>query len=335
MSAPFIPPSRESVYSTLFAMLSVARLNGQPAWRTCGRTLRSTEQLNGAEKPAMFMLQRDEEWTQNNSGLPYVAHAVVEVYISVQQPDVQTDVVPQLNDLIDAAVATLAPPRPLGKQTLGGLVDNVLMRGKAEYYLGLSGAINAFAVFPITILQPNFEIETPGAVVSGTTVTAFIGAGVWSEGPGAPIATGADGNYFLNLTTGDVYLQQAGVWSVVGNLHGGGSPSMPSLTDHHVSTASNNARLIRAGAGTVTGWKIYNNANYPVYVKLFDKATVPVPGTDSPKQVIGVDAGMGDVLNAPGMSYAAGIGVAIVKGIADNDNQPVLATDCTVDIFYQ
>src|SRR4029077_5430291 len=47
----------------------------------------------------------------------------------------------------------------------------------------------------------------------------------------------------------------------------------------------------------------------------------------------GVQAGVArdfDVLN----EYENGIAIAIVKGIADNDNTPVSADDCTVDVFY-
>jgi hypothetical protein len=333
----YIPPSRETVYSTLFAMLQTARLNGFPAWATSGRGPKSQEQINGAEKPAMFMLQAYEEWTQNNSGLPYVAHAVVEVYVFVQQPDSQVVPVPQLNNLIDAALATLAPPLPGGKQTLGGLVDNVVLRGKAEYFLGLAGIINAFAVFPITLIQPGWQQETPGSVVSGTTVTAFVGAGTWSEGAGVPGALTGNGNYYLNLLTGDVYLQQNGAWgSPVGNIQGGGGGGggVPSSTYHKVSAAGTNAASLKSAAGTVAGWKIYNNADYPIFVKLFDKPTAPIPGTDTPKQVVGVQAGLGDVVNGPGFAYVSGIGFAITKGIEDDDDTPVEAEDCTVDIFY-
>jgi hypothetical protein len=154
----YVPPSRETIYAALFAKLAAATLNGNPAFVTMGRALQSQEQINTIEKPAMFMLQVDEEWKQNNSGLPYVADAQLEVYIFVSQPDDLVAPVPLLNNLVDAALAAIAPgPPPGSKQTLGGLVENVVLRGKAEYRLGLKGVINAFAVFPIVIIAPNLQ----------------------------------------------------------------------------------------------------------------------------------------------------------------------------------
>lgn len=110
---------------------------------------------------------------------------------------------------------------------------------------------------------------------------------------------------------------------------------MPSLTYHKVSAASTNAGNIKPTAGTVTGWKIYNNAGYPIFVKVYNKTTTPTPGTDTPQQTIGVDAGLSDLITSAGYTYTAGIGIAITKGMADLDSTPVALADCVVDIFYQ
>jgi hypothetical protein len=155
------------------------------------------------------------------------------------------------------------------------------------------------------------------------------------ENYGAPAALETNDAIYYDQGTGNLYEQVFGAWVLVGNIPvGGGSTEMPSLTYHKVSAGSNNAANIKAAAGTVTGWKIYNNSNYPIYVKLFDKATAPSPGSDTPKQTIGVDAGDSDLITSAGYVYTTGIGIAIVKGIADADNTPVLASDCVVDIFY-
>lgn len=171
---------------------------------------------------------------------------------------------------------------------------------------------------------------------SGSPPQPFVG--VWYEGAGVPSTLENDGDFYLNLSNGDVYLQVSGSWgSPIGNIKGGGGSSeVPSLTFHRVSLASNNAAVIKASAGTVTGWKIYNNTGHAVYVKLFNKATAPVPGSDTPQNTIGVDAGLGEVNpTSAGLSFTTGIGISITSGIADSDNTPVAAGDCSVDIFYQ
>jgi len=154
-------------------------------------------------------------------------------------------------------------------------------------------------------------------------------------GSGPPVTILTNGTTYYDQTTGNLYEQVYGVWQLVGNIPTGGT-EMPSSIYHKVSAASDNAANIKAAAGLVTGWKIYNNAGYPIYVKLYDKATAPAPASDTPKQTIGVDAGLGEpVISGGGLTYTTGIGIAIVKGIADNDDTPVAADDCVVDIFYQ
>lgn len=155
------------------------------------------------------------------------------------------------------------------------------------------------------------------------------------QGAGAPGAIHNDDDIYFNTSTGDLYEQVGASWVFTGNVPQG-SPDMPSLTYHKVSLATNNAAVIKAAPGTVTGGKIYNNAGYPIFVKLYNKATIPIPGTDTPQQTIGIEAGLSDGISVPGgLTYAAGIGIAIVKNIGDADNTAVAAADCVVDVFYQ
>jgi len=53
-------------------------------------------------------------------------------------------------------------------------------------------------------------------------------------------------------------------------------------------------------------------------------------------QTIGVQAGVADDFFLPvGIAFATGIGISIVKGLADADTTAVAAADCVVDIFYK
>jgi hypothetical protein len=55
-------------------------------------------------------------------------------------------------------------------------------------------------------------IGLPGARGKATT---------WRNGAGAPaVSLGTDGDYYLNTTTGDVYLRSASVYAIVGNIKG-------------------------------------------------------------------------------------------------------------------
>ncbi len=79
-----------------------------------------------------------------------------------------------------------------------------------------SGSTSA-AVFDFTV--PRGDTGSTGA--AGTNGTNGAPGSVWYEGSGAPSgATGINGDYYLNVANGDVYLKAAGSWSVVGNIKG-------------------------------------------------------------------------------------------------------------------
>jgi hypothetical protein len=108
---------------------------------------------------------------------------------------------------------------------------------------------------------------------------------------------------------------------------------------HAVAAASNNAASIKGSAGQVFGCNIYNNAAYPIYVKLYNKATSPAPATDNGLliKVFGVQAGTQfPYFNVTGVSgFTNGIGIAVVKGITDTDNTALALSDCLIEIDYK
>lgn len=104
---------------------------------------------------------------------------------------------------------------------------------------------------------------------------------------------------------------------------------------HAVAAATTNAASVKASAGQVFGYFVFNAAAYPVYVKLFNKASAPTPGTDTPAFVIGVPAGGGANLSfTVPLTFGTGIGVDMVKGIADADATALAASDCVFSLQY-
>src|SRR6266702_1767529 len=112
----------------------------------------------------------------------------------------------------------------------------------------------------------------------------------------------------------------------------GGSSSF-----HVIAAASNNATSIKATAGVVYGYEIFNASAAIRYVKLYNKATAPAPATDNAllRRVIGIPAGGRVNATMPnGLAFSAGIGIAAVTGISDTDNTSVAANDLSIDIDY-
>jgi len=141
-----------------------------------------------------------------------------------------------------------------------------------------------------------------------------------------------------NLITYAVTPASDDVLAVVTVVSGsGGGSDMPSLKFHTVAANGLNISVIKASSGLITGGTITNDTQYEIFVKIYDAATSPDVGIQTPAQTIGVQAGVTVSIDIPagGLTYSNGIAIAITKEMVDSDTTPVVAGDCVVDIFYQ
>jgi hypothetical protein len=120
------------------------------------------------------------------------------------------------------------------------------------------------------------------------------------------------------------------------------SPNSP-VTPYVVqaSANSNNATNVKASAGTLYGVQAFSLAAYPVFIKLYNKASTPTPGTDTVVKSIMIPAnaapsnGAGLVLAWPqGIAFGTGLSFSIVKGQGNSDNTSVAAGDCSLNLDY-
>lgn len=106
-----------------------------------------------------------------------------------------------------------------------------------------------------------------------------------------------------------------------------------------ISAASDNATSVKASAGQVYHIDVFNNSTNIAYLKLYNKATAPTCGTDTPvaRYLIPANAsGTGAVIEiSNGLSFSTGIGYCLVTGIADNDDTGVSANAYLIDIGYK
>jgi hypothetical protein len=112
--------------------------------------------------------------------------------------------------------------------------------------------------------------------------------------------------------------------------------SWGATTFHLVSAATTNATFIKASAGQVYGYSVYN-ANAAVrFVKLFNKASAPTLGTDVPTRTIGIPPGaqVAETFEN-GISFATGIAIATTTGIADLDVAAVALSDLSINVDYK
>lgn len=107
-------------------------------------------------------------------------------------------------------------------------------------------------------------------------------------------------------------------------------------TTRVIAAASTNASSIRGSRGELVGWYAQNAAAYAVFIKLYNKATAPTVGTDTPLMTIPVAAGgNSSAYFESGILFANGIGMAVTKLVADSDTTVLVANDIVVNLFWR
>ncbi|HLY53952.1 MAG TPA: hypothetical protein VKS60_00260 [Stellaceae bacterium] len=141
---------RETAYAALFAVLEALRVDGTVV--VADRRLRSLNDLNAAELPALFMTVGDQKVVARH-GLPPKRTLTADIYLYAANPDPGTAAGIQLNGLIDAVEAVLAPPVYAAVQTLGGAVEHCFIEGTIAVYEAPKGQ-RAAALLPVHLLLP-------------------------------------------------------------------------------------------------------------------------------------------------------------------------------------
>jgi len=105
---------------------------------------------------------------------------------------------------------------------------------------------------------------------------------------------------------------------------------------HKLAAAGTNGALVKTGVTSVGSINIINAAASARYVKLYNKATAPVVGTDVPVKTFMVPASatISPELGAAGLRFSLGLGVAITGGLVDTDTTAVTANDVCLDLTY-
>lgn len=106
---------------------------------------------------------------------------------------------------------------------------------------------------------------------------------------------------------------------------------------HLKAAASTNSTSVKASAGQVYKIHAFNGSGGTKYLKLYDKATAPTVGTDTPVGVYPLQAGAQTTIDwgGHGMPFTLGIGLGITGGVADSDTTAVTANDVILNMGYK
>ena len=93
--------------------------------------------------------------------------------------------------------------------------------------------------------------------------------------------------------------------------------------------------LIKASAGQIYGGLITNTSTQDRFVKLYNKATAPTVGTDTPVMTIMLSGDQPTPFSVPaGLSFSLGIGIGATTGVADANTTAPAANEVVCNLFY-
>lgn len=96
------------------------------------------------------------------------------------------------------------------------------------------------------------------------------------------------------------------------------------------AVSGTNATLVAGRPANVSSIVLCNHAASERFLKLFDKASAPVVGTDIPLFTLPIEQSVSPLvisIPAGGIPFASGLGFAITGGVADSDTTSVSADD--------
>jgi len=103
---------------------------------------------------------------------------------------------------------------------------------------------------------------------------------------------------------------------------------------HLVSAATTNSTLVKNSAGKVLGWYFANTTASWIYVKLHNQATAPTAGTGVVRTIAVPPNGISQFFSEGGITFATGIGMTAVAGIADSDNTAITASALVGELIW-
>jgi hypothetical protein len=149
------PRRREAVASALYALVD-ASAKHVVSLKTSSRRLRHYTNVDPHQMPALFQTQKPETQERKEAmGLPAKRTMHFEFYLYTADPQ-EDSVVPiqQLNNMVDAIEAALAPNQLTGKQTLGDLVTDARIDGSVEFFENVTTDGKSIAIVPVAVIMP-------------------------------------------------------------------------------------------------------------------------------------------------------------------------------------
>lgn len=106
-------------------------------------------------------------------------------------------------------------------------------------------------------------------------------------------------------------------------------------TYHLVSAATTNATNIKASAGKVAGWYIYNSNASARKVAFHNTAGTPTAGSSVYYSIVIPGLAATNVSFPDGIDFSTGIAITTVTELTDAGNTAVALNDLIINIYYK
>jgi hypothetical protein len=231
---------------------------------------------------------------------------------------------------------------PVNTRYVRARISTTVVGGTVQAFSNLSELPFAFTSYAVNInANAAINIAQVGAtnvVTAGVSGLIAVGgnAGAGVADTGNPVKVGGKYNSVLPSYTsgnrGDLQQDKNGKIHVVHSL----TPDYCGYTAYNLNAAATtNPVSIKTMPGNISEITAFNAAAYPVYLRIYNKATAPTVGTDISYRTIMIPAGTEKTISFPnGAYFSAGIAIALTKGVAATDATAVAAGDVQLTIQY-
>lgn len=183
-----------------------------------------------------------------------------------------------------------------------------------------------------------FRVTALAAVTGTATVTLEASQASGMTALDAPLPTGANSIGNLGtVATVTAVTTVATVTNITNAVQQAPSASGGLSSATLISAASTNATSVKTSAAQLYAVQAFNLNASPRYLKIYNKASAPTVGTDTPVATFLIPGnGAGFIIGIPfGMALATGLAFAITGGITVADTTAILISEVAVNIQYK
>jgi hypothetical protein len=180
----------------------------------------------------------------------------------------------------------------------------------------------------------NTDVYLRGIRTQGTANTLTINALIAAAQTLATVTTVNTVNTLTTITTAPALVASTAAIGDVGiqiRANATGAATVFKFT----AAATANPASVKATAGRVVGWNLYNTTAAIKVFRFYNLAVAPTVGTSVPTFVVPIAPNSASNVSIPvGISFATGIAIACTGAIADLDTTVTAANDVLGEIFY-